>query len=360
MALEFLAIIPPEWRVWINAVLIFAGVYIILLVLRKVLVFQLRVISTRTSNKIDDSLLAAIEGIGWQFYLFFALMVMSNLVGLTGFIARVIELSALAISLFYIVHVVQVVLLALIDRYIQKTNQNKHDPTILYFASKFATYALWLVAALILVENAGYDINALIAGLGVAGIAIALGLQNILSDIFSSLSIYFDKPFKVGDFIIVGADMGVVTKVGIKTTRILALQGEEIVISNRELTESRIHNFGMMSQRRVEFKFGVTYETPAAKLNKVNELVAQSVAKVAGARLDRVHFKKFGDYSLDFEAVYYVPTGDYNKYMDAQQAINFSLVGLFAKEGIEFAYPVQRIFLDKGGVSLAKKSGARK
>ena len=221
------------------------------------------------------------------------------------------------------------------------------DPTIVYFFTRLGGYSLWLVAALVLIDNAGYDITALIAGLGVAGIAIALGLQNILSDIFSSLSIYFDKPFKAGDFIIVGTDMGVVKKIGIKTTRIQALQGEEIVIANKELTESRIHNFGRMSQRRVEFRFGVVYETPLAKLKKVNELVKKSIEKVEGAKLDRVHFKKFGEYSLDFEVVYYFPNADYNAYMDAQQEINYSLADFFEKEGVEFAYPVQKVLLSK-------------
>ena len=196
-------------------------------------------------------------------------------------------------------------------------------------------------------SNLGYNVTTLVAGLGIGGLAIAFALQKVLEDIFSSVSIYFDKPFEIGDFIIVGEQMGVVKKIGIKSTRIQALQGEEIVISNRELTSVRIQNFKRMEKRRVAFSFGVLYSTSNAKLKKAIEMVKKIVEKAEHADLDRVHFKAFGSSSLDFEVVYYLKSRDYNVYMDTQQEINFAIKEAFEKEKIEFAYPTQTIHLAK-------------
>ena len=185
------------------------------------------------------------------------------------------------------------------------------------------------------------------AGLGIGGIAIAFALQNILSDIFASFSIYFDKPFKVDDFIIIGDDKGVVKKIGIKSTRIQTLQGEELVISNKELTESRVHNYKKMERRRIVFVFGVTYETPTEKVKKIPSIIKDIIEKTELADIDRVHFKEFADFSLNFEVVYYLKTSDYAEYMDTQQEINLAMKEHFEKEQIEFAYPTQTVFVHK-------------
>ncbi|HLC79812.1 MAG TPA: mechanosensitive ion channel family protein [archaeon] len=332
---------------WVIAVGIFIGASFALLIARYFVILHLKSLSEKTANRIDDVVVQGAEKVGWPFYVSISLFAAAMYVGVEGFGRRVIEIFTIGVILFYVVRFAQYAIEGAVGKYVSRAQKKGkfQDPTIIYFFSRLGGYSLWLVAALVLIDNAGYDITALVAGLGVAGIAIALGLQNILSDVFSSLSIYFDKPFKVGDFIIVGTDMGVVKKIGIKTTRIQALQGEEIVIANKELTESRIHNFGRMSERRIEFKFGVIYETPLAKLKKINGIVKKSIEKIRGARVDRVHFKKFGGYSLDFEAVYYLPTSDYNAYMDAQEAVNHSLFEQFERERIEFAYPSQKLFV---------------
>jgi small-conductance mechanosensitive channel len=203
------------------------------------------------------------------------------------------------------------------------------------------------VAGIFIMSNLGFDVTSLVAGLGIGGIAVALALQSVLSDVFSSFSIYFDKPFQAGDFIIVGQHMGIVKHIGIKSTRIQTLQGEELIISNKELTSARVQNFKKMEKRRITFTFGVTYQTPVKKLKKIPEMVKEIVAKIELADLDRVHFRKYGDFSLNFEVVYYVKIPDYGKYMDTQQEINLALKERFEKEGIEFAYPTQTIFLNK-------------
>jgi small-conductance mechanosensitive channel len=172
-------------------------------------------------------------------------------------------------------------------------------------------------------------------------------LQHILSDIFASFSIFFDKPFEVGDFIVVDDNLGVVKKVGIKSTRIQSLWGQEVVISNKELTSARINNYKKMQRRRVQFSFGVTYDTSLQKVEKVLIITKQIIDDINLTEFDRVHFKEYSKYSLNFKVVYYVNSSDYNTYMDIQQEINLSLKKRFEDEGITFTYPTQTIIVNK-------------
>ena len=205
---------------------------------------------------------------------------------------------------------------------------------------------VWSVVLLLILENVGIDITALVAGLGVGGIAVALAVQNILGDLFASLSIVLDKPFAVGDFLIIDDCMGSVEHVGLKTTRLRSLSGEQLVMSNADLLASRIRNYGRMYERRVVFGLGVTYQTPRDKLTRIPEIIRESIETQDKTRFDRSHFKGYGAYSLDFETVYYVRSPDYNLYMDIQQAINLAIHERFESDGIEFAYPTQTLFLE--------------
>jgi len=204
---------------------------------------------------------------------------------------------------------------------------------------------VWAAVLLVLLDNLGLDIAPLIAGLGVGGVAVALAAQNILGDLFSSLSIVLDKPFVVGDFIVVGDFMGSVEYVGLKTTRLRSLSGEQVVFSNTDLLNSRIRNYGRMFERRVLSSIGVIYQTPAEKLRRIPTIIREIVEKQDKVRFDRAHFQKFSDSALTFEFVYYVLTPDYNYYMDVQQSINLALFEQLAAEGVEFAYPTQTVFV---------------
>ena len=206
-----------------------------------------------------------------------------------------------------------------------------------------AKFALWVIAILLLLSNLGINITSLVAGLGIGGIAIAFALQNILTDLFSSFAIYFDKPFVVGDFITVGDYVGVVERIGIKTTRLRALQGEELVVSNRELTSTRIQNFHSMKSRRIQMQFGITYETPYNTVADLPKKIHEKLDPMKGIRVDRIHFAGFGDSSLDFILVYYIDSNDYTQYMDRQQELNLTLLKLFAQERVEFAYPTRTV-----------------
>jgi len=205
--------------------------------------------------------------------------------------------------------------------------------------------SVWLLVLLLILDNLGVNITAFVAGLGVGGIAIALAVQNILGDLLASVSIALDKPFEVGDFIIVEDFMGTVEEIGVKTCRLRSLGGEQIIFPNGDLLNSRIRNYKRMQQRRVRFSFGVVYNTPYEKLAAIPGIVREIIENTEGARFERAHFAKYGDFSLDFEVVYYVLSPDYNIFMDKQQEINLALFKRFEEEGIEFAFPTRTVYL---------------
>ncbi len=208
---------------------------------------------------------------------------------------------------------------------------------------------VWVLALIFLFDNFGFNVTAILTGLGVGGIAIALAAQTILGDLFNYFVIFFDRPFEVGDFIIVDGKLGVVEYIGVKTTRVKSISGEQIIFSNSNLTGSRVHNFKRMQERRILFKFGMVYGTKSEKLASIPGLVKSIIERLDKTRFDRAHFASFGDYSLDFEVVYYLGTADYNEYMDTQQAINLELYQEFEKRGIEFAYPTYTVHMNPGG-----------
>lgn len=206
---------------------------------------------------------------------------------------------------------------------------------------------LWSLVLLLVLDNLGIEITALVAGLGVGGVAVALALQSVLGDLFAFLSIVLDKPFVLGDFLTVDDYLGSVEYVGLKTTRLRSLSGEQLVISNADLLKSRLRNYGRMQERRAVFTLGVTYQTPRDKLREIPGIIREAVEAQEKTRFDRSHFKEYGDFSLNFETVYYVTESDYKLYMDIQQAINLKIHERFEAEGIEFAYPTQTLFVNK-------------
>lgn len=202
---------------------------------------------------------------------------------------------------------------------------------------------LWAIVLLAMLSNLGINITAFVASLGVGGIAIALAAQNILGDLFASVAIAVDKPFEVGDFIVLGSVAGTVEAVGVKTTRIRSLGGEQIVMSNTELLKQTVSNYKRLTERRIVFGFGVTYDTTAEQAAAIPGLVKQIVEESEKLRFDRAHFKSFGDSSLDYELVYYVLDPGYAVYMDEQQRINLSLMRELKALGVEFAFPTRTV-----------------
>ncbi len=202
---------------------------------------------------------------------------------------------------------------------------------------------LWSVVLLAILSNVGVNITAFVASLGVGGIAVALAVQNILGDLFASLSIAVDKPFEVGDFISVAGVSGTVQRIGLKTTRIRSLQGEQVVMSNTELLKQTISNYRLLQERRIVFGFGITYDATADQAQAVPEVVKKVIESHKELRFDRAHFKAFGASSLDYEVVYIVLDAGYTLYMDMQQSINLALMREFKSMGVEFAFPTHTV-----------------
>lgn len=234
-----------------------------------------------------------------------------------------------------------------LERYRKRAMQTDSAATTSLAALAFiGRVVLWSIVLLLALDNLGVDVTALVAGLGVGGIAVALAVQNILGDLFASLSIVIDKPFVVGDFIIVDDYLGSVEYVGLKTTRIRSLGGEQIVFSNADLLKSRVRNYKRMYERRVVFGFGLHYQTTPEQLEKAAGIVRDIISAESLTRFDRAHFFKFGESSLDFEVVYWMKDPDYNKYMDVQQRVSLAMMRAFEKEGIGFAHPRRALYVE--------------
>ena len=338
--------IPKDYLIAIG---VFLASLVVLKIFKVVILHRLTKIAKKTKMQLDDIAIDSISAIGWPLYFFLSLYIAIQFVTLPNIIGRIISIIILIAVVYYGTKVIQQLVDFSFKKVVAKkeAGEKKFDPAILNLSKKIIKGALWILAIVLILQNLGYNISTLVAGLGIGGLAVAFALQNILSDIFSSFSIYFDKPFEVGDFIIVGKDMGTVTKIGIKSTRLQALQGEEIVISNKELTSIRVNNYKKMDKRRVAFSIGITYNTPTVKARKVPKIIKEVIDSVKKTEFDRAHFKNFADSSLVFEIVYYLKSSDYNEYMDVQQKINLGIKENFEKEGIEFAYPTQTIFVEK-------------
>lgn len=331
---------------YILAMVVFVLSVIVFRIIKYEIVKKLRKVADRTKAEVDDLLIKIVDKIGWYFYVFFAIYVALKFIQVPDAVNVFFAYATPIVVVFIIVRSLQ----QFVDYGMRKLVKEKPKETetpVVNVLGRILRGALWALAFVYIISLFGYDVTTVVASFGVIGIVLAFGLQHILSDIFASFSIFFDKPFEVGDFIIVGDNLGVVKKVGIKSTRIQSLWGQEVVIPNKELTSARINNYKEMERRRVQFSFGVVYGTSAEKLEKVLEITKEIVDKIELAELDRVHFKEYGDYSLNFEVVYYVNTPDYNTYMDIQQEINLSLKKRFEKEEISFAYPTQTVIVNK-------------
>ena len=303
----------------------------------------------KTKTKIDDAILRNIKAPIYLFVIlvgaYYGLEALTFLDPYSGLLTAIFTIAEILLITFIISRVINV----LISWYAEKsTKQGKRrSEHILFLFKKIIQIIAYVFAFLAVLAVFKIDLSGVVVGLGVGGIAIALALQTILSDAFSAFSIYFDKPFEIGDFIVVGGYSGTVKQIGMKSTRLQLIQGEELIISNKELTTASVRNFKKLKKRRIVFTLGVTCDTPLKKLKKIPEIILEIIEKMESAELDRVHFKKIGDFSLDFEVVYHMKVSDYVKYMDTQQEINFAIIEAFEKEGIEMAFPTQTIFLNK-------------
>lgn len=329
------------------ALLTFVGLVVFFQIVQHIIVKRLLAVSARTDTVIDDVLIAAIDNIRPWVYNIVAFYVALQFYTLPTVANYVITGAALFAIVWQLIEVATKLIDYVVTRLIANSDEEVADPNAAMASNMITLIAriiLWVMGLLFVLSNLGIEITSLIAGLGIGGVAVAFALQGILSDLFASFSLYFDKPFRIGDFVVIGTDSGTVQKIGIKSTRIKTLQGEELVVSNNELTTTRVQNFKKMARRRVAMQFGVTYDTPLEKLKQIPGIVERIFDNIDGCDLDRVFFTTFGDSALLFDVVYFVESREMGQYLEVQQAYNFELLTIFAEVGIEFAFPTQTIY----------------
>jgi small-conductance mechanosensitive channel len=343
---------------WAASAAAAAVVLLVLLLGKRVLAGRLKALAGRTAGTLDDIAAELIVATRGWVLLLLALYIGSTLVSLADAVDRAAwALLVLALAAQVLTWGNLLIAYWLVTRFRVGEQVGGEDAAgqqlQLERGSAFgavgfvARLALWSVVGLLVMDNLGIDVTTLLAGVGVGGIAVALATQSVLGDIFNSLSIVLDKPFEVGDYVVVGDIRGNVERIGIKTTRLRSLTGEQIIFANSDLVGSRIQNFKSLKERRALFQFGVTYQTPAAKLEEIPAMVKRIIEGVGLTRVDRVHFASYGDSALLFEVVYYVLSREYVDFMDVQHEINLSLFRTFEGEGIEFAYPTQTLYLQQ-------------
>jgi small-conductance mechanosensitive channel len=309
-------------------------------------------LAKRTVTSVDDAALEMVHSIRQWLILLIALYIGSRYLQLPGQADTLLRTAAIIAAFAQVGLWAGALLNFWITRsHARAMRENAGAATGLAALGFIARVTLWVIIALLALDNLGVNVTALVAGLGVGGIAIALAVQNVLGDLLASLSIVIDKPFVIGDFIVVDDCAGTVEHVGLKTTRIRSLSGEQLVFANSDLLKARLHNYKRMNERRILFGFGVLYQTPLEQVEQIAGTVRGIIEAQAQTRFDRAHFKSFGESSLDFEVVYWMLDPDYNRYMDTQQAINLALMRAFASAEIGFAYPT-RTLLVEGPVQL--------
>lgn len=335
---------------WLSAIAIGLGTLVIIHLIKRFALHHLQRAAARSTTRIDDAIVEGLQSTRLWLMLFPALALASN--GLEHLPPKTLSLIHVAgtVALFvqagqWLSAISTAMLRHSRQRALETGSSVASSLTVLSFVVRVV---IWAIILLLTLDNLGVDVTALVAGLGVGGLAVALAVQNILGDLFASLSIIADKPFEVGDFIVIGDYSGTVENIGLKTTRLRSLNGEQIIIANSDLLGSRVRNYKRMDERRVVLRFGVLYQTTVDELKKIPELVKSAVESVELVRFERAHLSGFGESSLDFEVVYWMKTADYNAYMDAQQHVNLTLFEVFARQGIGFAYPTRTVILDHG------------
>jgi small-conductance mechanosensitive channel len=330
-----------ELRNWLAAAASFALWFTVLPIVRVFLLRRLRQLHPAQSAQALEMALALLGATTRLFLLVVAAWLSLRWLNIPKKLDRGVEIAFLVI-LWFQIGVWAMTLVKHIIYTRQRVTSATEGAAGLNILRFITVAAVWIIAFLMLLANLGVAIMPLVAGLGIGGLAIALAVQNVLGDLLASLSIALDKPFKVGDFLVIGEERGRVEQIGIKSTRLRATTGEQIVMSNGDLLKSRLRNYGHRAERRAELQLRIIYETPRALIGEVPGIIESVIRAHEKARFERAHFVRYGDWALIFEAVYFVLDSELNVFMDVQQAVNLHLMDEFARRGIQFAYPTSR------------------
>jgi small-conductance mechanosensitive channel len=341
------AILGNTLEQWSAALLVAVGATAGLYLARYYLLCRLRKLAERTETKLDDIAVDVLSRTHSLSIVVVALYLGSRFVALTAYQEQIVTRVAMAALLLQAAVWGDSAMRAWRDQYRTSDTGRRASSAVLAFVTRLA---LWVVIFLMMLDNFGFNITTLVASLGITGVAVALAVQNILGDLFASLSIMLDKPFEIGDFIIVGDVLGWVEHIGLKTTRVRGLGGEEVVFSNGELLKSRIHNHKRLERRRVAFNVRVAYGMPEEKLRAIPDIIRDIVSRHP-VDFEHCHFMSYGEWSLNFEVVYQFRSPDYFAHLDTQQAIFLELYRRFDDEGIQFAHPMSivRVFERQAG-----------
>jgi small-conductance mechanosensitive channel len=332
---------------YLICILIFLSSIIIIKIFRFTILKRLKRWAEKTATTLDDFLISLIEKILLPLLYYGAFYVSVNTLKLAPYLSKAVNIVGIAILTFFVARLITTLVSYGFRVYWVRRGKDVTLERSLNGILRVVKIMVWGLACVFFLDNLGFKISTVIAGLGIGGVAVALAAQAILKDLFSYFSIIFDRPFEIGDFIIIDNYLGTVEYIGVKTTRIRSLGGEQLIFSNTDLTDSRVRNYKRMEKRRVVFQLGVTYQTPVKKLREIPKIIENIIKNVKDTIFDRAHFFSYGDFNLIIEVVYYVIGSDYNKYMDTQQEINFAIKEEFEKRGIEFAYPTQTLYLTK-------------
>ncbi len=333
-------------RNYLIAMGVFLVIFLSLYLFKSVFLRKLKKLVTSTTNDVDDLLVAAFQSLGGGFNFAISSYIAAQFLNLSPFVDQIvfsIFWLILAFSIIFALHRV-------IDFCFKRVGNRedlRYGPTALSVFKKALKGALWGVAFVLILQNLGVDVGALIASLGIGGIALGFALKDVMSDLLASLSIYLDRPFEVGDFIEIDGVKGVVEQIGIKSTRMRTLPGDELIVSNRYLTEKKVHNYGRMKERRISFSLTFDPETSNVKLQKIQHFIKELIKDINHINPDRVAFSGFSDYGLQFDVVYYVDSPEYELYVSVQEKFNYRLKKKLEEEGINLVFPLPVFKINK-------------
>lgn len=333
---------------WLSAAILFFSILLGIWIVKAIVLVRLKAIAAKTVTNLDDLLLSVLERTKLPLFVLFSLSISLTTLNLEG---RILTLAK-GTLVFSVIVQIALWVIYILDFYIKTAAEKNFQAndggraTTVSALGFLAKVFIWAVVLLLLLDNFGVNIAALVTGLGIGGVAVALAVQNVLGDLLASLSIVLDKPFVIGDFIQVGTQLGTVEHIGLKTTRLTSATGEQLIFSNSDLLQSRIQNFRRMRERRYAFNIGIIYETSTEKLDEARKIISQTIEDAEGVRLERCYLSGFGPSSIDYEVVYWIHSRDYNVFVEKHHAISVELVYRFRKAGLEFAYPTRKIYVE--------------
>ena len=326
------------------ALVVFLISFMFLRLVEKYLIRRLRKFFQKTRTRFDDVLLDSLAGVFWPLYIVLPTLMAAQFVALPHFIVNLVSPVTMILVVYYIVVVLQKFIvygLLFVLKHKKEVDGNELDASAATILQQIVKVILWLIAIMFVIQNLGYNISAILGGMGVIGIGVGFSLRNVLGDFFSFFSIYFGKPFRIGDFVVVGDSAGTVKKISIKSTHLKTLVGSELIVPNKVMVENKVVNYRAMEKRRVSFSFSVVYETPAEKLARIPEAIKKIVEEVNLVESVNVHLRSFGDYGFKFGIIYHMDTSNYSDYMNVHQEITLGIKKFLEREKIKMAYAGQ-------------------